>query len=70
MSGPADSAVFMTKYQLMLSAGIDRSVSVCLSREIALAGGLAGKAGVLAIPSELRVRFSRSSSLHAKGHLF
>lgn len=47
--------VFRTKYQLMLSAGIYISVSVCPSREVALGGG-AGKAGV---PSELRARFSR-----------
>lgn len=45
MTGPADSAVFMTKYQLMLSAGIYRSVSVCPSREIALAGDWLEKQG-------------------------
>lgn len=51
--GPADSVVFVTKYHLTLSSGIYVYVyvSVCLSREIALAK-------VLAVPSEPRVGFS------------
>lgn len=49
---------FDAKCQLMLSTGVYVYMSACLSREVALAGGQVWRAGVLTIPSELRVQFS------------
>lgn len=58
LRGPAERVILMPKCQLMLSTGVYVYMSACLSREVALAGGQVWRAGVLTIPSELRVQFS------------